>query len=272
MKHFLTLLATLIAVNYSYAQNAPLFLWGTGLDGSTYQKTAIYSDTSFGLLFEAPLDAAGVKLPIEFNWRGSGVTPLKINPNGNVGIGTTSPFARLHVQNDTYTGTVAIGHSQYPGLIASSALTGEFRIDNRSSSIGYITFYPNGEGTTVGTEAMRINAAGKVGIGTTSPDELLSVNGTIHSKEVKVNLTGLPDYVFKPDYCLPTLSEVKTYIDKNSHLPEIPSAQEVEKNGLNLGEMNKLLLKKVEELTLYLLEQKQEIDKLKSQVNILNNK
>jgi hypothetical protein len=127
---------------------------------------------------------------------------------------------------------------------------------------------------------------GNVGIGTTTPDELLSVNGTIHSKEVKVNLTGLPDYVFKPDYHLPTLSEVKTYIDKNSHLPEMPSAQEVEKNGLNLGEMNKLLLKKVEELTLYLIEKDKEaqtqkevnmmllnqIDELRKQVETLLKK
>ena len=122
------------------------------------------------------------------------------------------------------------------------------------------------------TSRMVLTSAGKLGIGTSTPDEPLSVNGTIHSKEVKVNTTGLPDYVFKPDYKLPTLAELKTYIDKNSHLPEMPSAQEVEKNGLSLGEMNKLLLKKVEELTLYLIDQKQEIDKLKSEVKILNDK
>jgi hypothetical protein len=67
--------------------------------------------------------------------------------------------------------------------------------------------------------------------------------------------------VFKKDYQLRPLSEVKTYIDQNQHLPEIPSAQEIAKDGLNLGEMNRLLVKKVEELTLYLIEQKEENNK-----------
>ena len=114
-------------------------------------------------------------------------------------------------------------------------------------------------------------SSGRVGIGTTTPDELLSVKGTIHSKEVKVDMNFLPDYVFKPGYHLPTLAEVKSYIDKNSHLPEIPSAQEVEKNGLNLGEMNKLLLKKVEELTLYLIEKDQKDEALQKQIIELKN-
>jgi hypothetical protein len=69
-----------------------------------------------------------------------------------------------------------------------------------------------------------------------------------------------PDYVFKKDYALPSLADVKTYIDQNQHLPEIPSAQQIEKDGINLGEMNKLLLKKVEELTLYLIEMKTKLE------------
>jgi len=137
---------------------------------------------------------------------------------------------------------------------------------------------------------MTILASGFVGIGMATPREELSVNGSIRAKQIKVetanwpdyvfkptyqlpSLTGVktyidqnqhlpavklnnvwPDYVFKPTYQLPSLTEVKTYIDQNKHLPEIPSEQEIAKEGQNLGEMNKLLLKKVEELTLYLIE------------------
>jgi hypothetical protein len=72
-----------------------------------------------------------------------------------------------------------------------------------------------------------------------------------------------PDYVFKTQYKLPALNEVKAYIDRNHHLPEMPSEQEVKDNGINLGEMNKLLTKKVEELTLYAIGQKEEIEQLK---------
>lgn len=76
----------------------------------------------------------------------------------------------------------------------------------------------------------------------------------------------LPDYVFKPTYHLPTLTEIKTYIDQNHHLPEVPSAEQVANDGLKLGEMNTLLLKKVEELTLYLIEKDQQVKSLQSEV------
>lgn len=124
---------------------------------------------------------------------------------------------------------------------------------------------------------------GNVGIGTAKPDAKLSVNGTIHTTEVKVNLTGFPDYVFEPAYNLLSLKDVETYISKNHHLPEMPTAAEVDKDGVNLGELNKLLVKKIEELTLYLIEQKQAVDKqnheqqqqineLKQKVNMLSKR
>ncbi|GAB3909971.1 autotransporter outer membrane beta-barrel domain-containing protein [Mucilaginibacter boryungensis] len=196
---------------------------------------------------------------------------------GNVGIGTTGPLAKLSVVGGALT-TSGAGLSISSALTTGRLTTGQVNsihnwLDNESLELSSgssektgiaIEGQTSALGSTVrmftgGNENLRMLANGKVGIGTTTPDELLSVNGTIHSKEVKVNLTGLPDYVFKPEYHLPTLAEVKSYIDKNSHLPEIPSAQEVEKNGLNLGEMNKLLLKKVEELTLYLVEKDKEV-------------
>ena len=115
--------------------------------------------------------------------------------------------------------------------------------------------------------------ANKVGIGTASPDAELTVNGTIHTKEVKVDLRiPVPDYVFAKDYKLRTLNEVEAYIKANSHLPEIPSAQELEKNGLMLAEMNMNLLKKIEELTLYLIEQNKKIDVQNSKILLLEEK
>jgi hypothetical protein len=133
-----------------------------------------------------------------------------------------------------------------------------------------------GPGSTDWYYRMFIHPNGNIGIGTTTPDALLAVNGTIHSKEVRVDMNILPDYVFKPGYDLLTLDEVQKYIDKNQHLPGVPSAEQTEKEGLKLGEMNAILLKKVEELTLYLLEKdeqlksdRKDISELKKQVEKL---
>jgi hypothetical protein len=106
--------------------------------------------------------------------------------------------------------------------------------------------------------------SGYVGIGTAVPDEKLTVKGKIHAQEVKVDLLGVlvPDYVFAKDYKLKTLEEVDAYIKANSHLPEIPSAKEIEKNGLLLAEMNMSLLKKIEEMTLYMIQQEKRTEML----------
>ncbi|MDX6191111.1 pyocin knob domain-containing protein [Flavobacterium sp. Fl-318] len=96
--------------------------------------------------------------------------------------------------------------------------------------------------------------SGNFGIGNMDPQNKLDVNGTIHSKEVKVDMIGWSDYVFKKDYVLPTLDEVEKHINENGHLQNIPSEKEVLKNGVNLGEMNAKLLEKIEELTLYIID------------------
>ena len=97
-----------------------------------------------------------------------------------------------------------------------------------------------------------------VGIGTTTPTEKLSVNGTIRSKEVKVEANNWPDYVFATDYALPTLSETETYIQENHRLPNMPSAEEVVEKGIALGEMNRLVVEKLEELTLHIIKLEKE--------------
>lgn len=105
--------------------------------------------------------------------------------------------------------------------------------------------------------------AGKVGIKTETPGAYdLAVNGKIRSQEIKVETSGWADYVFEEDYKLPTLAETEKFIQKNGHLPDVPKASEVEANGISLGEMNKILLKKIEELTLHLIEK----DKILKQV------
>lgn len=110
---------------------------------------------------------------------------------------------------------------------------------------------------------------GNVGIGTITPKERLSVNGTIRAKEIKVEAGGntWPDYVFDDQYHLTPLAEVEKYIQTNKHLPGIPSAAVIEKEGASLGEMNKKLLEKIEELTLHLIEQEK-----KAQVEQEKNK
>lgn len=107
-------------------------------------------------------------------------------------------------------------------------------------------------------------ATGNVGIGTDPQSTYrLAVDGAIHTKEVKVDLLGWADYVFENDYDLPSLEEVEQHITEKGHLINIPSAEEVETNGIELGEMNKLLLEKIEELTLYMIEMNKELEELR---------
>lgn len=108
-------------------------------------------------------------------------------------------------------------------------------------------------------------ASGNVGIGYTNPQNRLDVNGKVHAKEVKIDLLGWPDYVFNESYNLLSLDDVEKHIQEKGHLPHIPSAEEVLKNGVNLGEMNAKLLEKIEELTLYTIEQNKQIKKLQDE-------
>lgn len=120
---------------------------------------------------------------------------------------------------------------------------------------------------------------GKIGIGTNFPDELLTVKGKIHAQEVLVDLNGAvaPDYVFEsyfngfseamPEYKLISLEELEAFVKKNNHLPNVPSAETMQNEGIPLKEMNLILLQKIEELTLYTLQQQKEIDALKQLVH-----
>jgi hypothetical protein len=131
------------------------------------------------------------------------------------------------------------------------------------------------------TNGVRFNGAkvtidGFLGVGSQNPDEKLNVKGTIHCEEVKVDLAVPTDYVFekhyngyshlKPDYVMPTLEEVEAFTKTNNHLPDVPSAKEIEENGLQLKEMTNILLQKIEELTLYTIEQEKRIKALEAKL------
>ena len=113
---------------------------------------------------------------------------------------------------------------------------------------------------------------GNVGIGVTNPTEKLEVNGTVRAKKVIVEPEEWPDFVFEKDYKLLTISEIEAHIETHGHLPGIPSATEATANGVNLAEINAKLLQKVEELTLYIIEQSKRLKIQKEKILSLKEK
>ncbi|MBV7531179.1 hypothetical protein [Chitinophaga sp. sic0106] len=117
------------------------------------------------------------------------------------------------------------------------------------------------------TEKMTIMPDGNVGIGTAEPgDNKLAVSGTIAAKRVKVTASGWADYVFAPGYELPTFAGLEQFIASNGHLPGIPSAASLEKEGLDIGDMQKRQMEKIEELALLLIQLNKQVEKLEEKV------
>ena len=187
---------------------------------------------------------------------------LTMNNVGNVGIGTISPHARLSFGHSVLNSRI-LGLWDNPidwyGL-GIEAHTMRLQVGNTNSRFA---FYAGDN-----TEVMRIQGNGSVGIGTSNPQGYkLAVAGNMIAEEVVVKLQGnWPDYVFKPEYHLPSLSEVESFIQAHSHLPNVPSEKDIQENGIKQGEMDAVLLRKIEELTLYMIEQQKEIEALKAQL------
>jgi len=148
--------------------------------------------------------------------------------------------------------------------ISRFAHRGNKALEFKASDNGAISFTRQGDAIS-----LYINGSGQVGIGTSEPGSFdLAVDGMVGSREVQVTATSpFPDYVFADTYELMSLKTLKNYIEENNHLPNIPSAAEVEaKGGFMLGEMNLKLLEKVEELTLYIIDQNERIEALEAQL------
>lgn len=181
---------------------------------------------------------------------------------GYIGVGTSDPAAIFHINS-----LADVGKGQTPALMIGEIDDKHMAID--SNEIGafndgeWSTLYLNASGSTANT-IINNDGPGRVGIGTSNPDEKLTVNGNIHTKEVRIDLLNWADFVFEENYSLPGLSEVEQFIAQNGHLQDIPSAKDVETNGILLGDMNARLLQKIEELTLYTIAQEKEILRLKA--------
>ena len=225
----------------------------------------------------------------EFGRDDFSINLFAIDKLGRVGIGTSSPGLPLEVRSATLQPNIRLSNPtalydrdngsaiEFTSNIGLAKIIG---VDERASSgsayrgglLFKLRLHTDGPDNGY-YERMRITSAGFVGIGTSNPDAKLTVNGDIHAEEVRVdlNMPG-PDYVFEEDYDLPTLESLQNYIRENKHLPEVPSAGEMEANGIDLGVMNMLLLKKVEELTLYLIQQDEKIREQQKVISGLEHK
>ena len=160
---------------------------------------------------------------------------MRIDGDGHVGINTKSPTARLHVVDSVRFESLPAGSGNY------------LLIDGD----GYL------------------HVGGGSGAAANTPDSIrssLAVNGDITAKKLKLSQTGWPDYVFDSAYRRISLPDLEQYIKQHNHLPEIPSAAEVTKKGIDVGDNQAALLKKIEELTLYLIEQGKELQTLKKEM------
>ncbi|WP_286756489.1 hypothetical protein [Roseivirga sp. UBA838] len=210
---------------------------------------------------------------------------LNVKGDGKVGIGTQSPTNTLHIEGDLLLDVFGnSGHERGIFFREGFSNVNKYNVsilayDHNNGGVSPDGLSINGfdgvsfsTGSDTRNERMRVAQNGNVGIGTTSPNEKLEVNGTIRSKKVKVEASPWPDYVFSPNFKLRTLDEVEQFIEQNQHLPEVPSAKEIEANGQDLGDIQAVLLKKIEELTLYTIEQEKRLQASDDRFQALDSK
>jgi len=237
--------------------------YGSSYAGGTYNRAngaSIHTTSSSGSQAGLAIAARHSSGYVTFH-SGGDTERMRIASDGNIGIGITTPENPLQINGSVSELNLLVKNTGSNG--ARTYLT-SFAGKSSIQTDKDFTIRNNQNGWQ---DRFILTYAGDVGIGTSTPDAKLAVKGQVHAQEVKVDLNVgiVPDYVFDKSYNLLSLDQIKSYIEVNSHLPEIASAKDMEANGLNLGEMNMLLLKKVEELTLYLLQQKEQIDLLEEE-------
>jgi hypothetical protein len=223
--------------------------WGTY---STLFTIPQWGDNSGGKMHQLNFNDGGVFLRQAYaassNWEIWQKFVIE-DGSGRVGIGTSLPEAKFHIKEEN--ATIRLTGGSY----TSSEI-----VDGGTGDPGYIrTFYYGNIDNQIGAYGTYFAAlGGNVGIGTTNPTEKLSVNGNVRARKLIITQTAWSDYVFNKNYKLRSISEVEKFIIDNHHLPEVPTAKEVATKGISVGETQALLLKKIEELTLYVIELKKE--------------
>jgi hypothetical protein len=185
--------------------------------------------------------------------RVNGGDRLTVAPDGNVGIANNTPLTRLHIASGQDAG---LANTQNGFIMLGSETSGNVVIDNNE-----IVARNNGAISTLFMQ----NNGGQVQIGGTAVPTgyTLSVAGKAICTELRVQLTGAwPDYVFDSKYKLPSFDKLRQYINENKHLPNIPAAKDVEKSGIEVGDMQRRMMEKIEELTLYILELEKKVSAL----------
>ena len=246
------------------------------VNGDYYGKGHVWyhaheGDGKSGTAYIQARDKSGssnISIQLRTQNNGKIVNALRITNPGNVGIGTTAPKSLLHVNGDYY-GKGHVWYHAHEGDGKSGTAYIQARDKSGSSNIS-IQLRTQNNGKIV--NALRITKEGKVGIGTTGENfgkYKLAVEGAIGAREVEVKQGNWADFVFEDDYELKDLNEVESFINENKHLPDVPSEKEVTENGINLGQMDAILLQKIEELTLYMIEVKKENESLKAEIEEL---
>lgn len=207
------------------------------------------SENGYGLNFWKTADANGTTINYVLFLCEEG------SYKGNVGIGTKTPSCKLEVSGSAKTTSLQTGTLNVTGNVSFGNLAG--------NTTKIVTVGTDGKLNAKSGLFIADNGNVRIGSGTGNPSKTLEVNGTIRSKEVIVEVANWSDFVFDNDYKLMSLKDTESFIKQNGHLPNVPSASEVEKEGIQLGEMNAILLQKVEELTLYVIELQKQIDELK---------
>jgi len=254
--------------NYNESDNAYLYLAQDGYAVTSYLGLVGFSNNGpNGLTYTDTRSNAtllGTYNNYDLQFGTNRYVRMTIEKSGDIGIGTTTPTTKLHIEggndaSNTSGGYITLGSTSSTNL----AIDNNEIIARTGSGAGILHLQAGGGTVGIGCSGLEGDIAGVE----------LAVDGEILCEEVMVKLSGdWADFVFDKKYDLKSLPQVEKYIKENHHLPDVPSASEVEENGIELGDMNKILLQKIEELTLYIIDQNKINDKQKDLIETLRKR
>ncbi|ULQ55437.1 hypothetical protein KJS94_12370 [Flavihumibacter rivuli] len=250
---------------------------GTGPGNTATRLQSLTDGTNHGYVDFNPVNGLG-GMALGTN----GNELLRLQPNGYLGIGASNPLEKIQIGQKMVIhdgGEKVYGYNWYFSVTRPKRITDGYSswmtfYEDGSISFRSADYGPANSDFAVIRQGLTIKNDGTVGVGT--PDTKgyqLAVAGSMIAEKVKVKLQGSwPDYVFDSSYTLRPITELETYIKKHKHLPDIPSASEVADKGLDVGENQSFLLKKIEELSLYIIELNKQNEQLKHSMRVLEEK